>query len=182
MTTTRATCAATVRLPRILATRPDAAATREQARIAVNLLRWRATLAQLVVDYDVAHADTVLNPGERQDRLDRLLGEINTVVDVDPAQAGALDLPVSGPLRVVRIAEQVLEGLILAANHCGRRDTSVETAVRRWMRAPEFDTAIAVADGRGTRIARGDAGTEPLRDAVLRLLELWLREPSMATQ
>ncbi|WP_280310376.1 hypothetical protein [Nocardia abscessus] len=165
-----------LRLPHLLAARPDPTSTLTQARFAVNLLRWRATLSALLRDYDRIKADEHLTDKTRELALARLLDAINTVVVQEPLHADRLELPSAQPRSVVETAQHYLEALILAANRIRARNLLVEDVVRRWLSEPTCIEAIAALDGdrHAQMLYTLDTGPASDRDAVTALAAGWL--------
>ncbi|MEU5762227.1 hypothetical protein [Nocardia sp. NPDC047648] len=166
-----------LRLPRLLAARPDPATTLTRARFAVNLLRWRATLSALLRDYDRVKADRHLTDRTRELALARLLDSINAVVVQEPLHTDQLHLPSREPPAVVDTAQHYLEALILAANRTRARGRLlVEDLVRRWLSQPTSIEAIAALDGdRHVQLLYTlDTGPASFREAVTTLASAWL--------
>ncbi|MBF6341578.1 hypothetical protein IU450_37730 [Nocardia abscessus] len=165
-----------LRLPRLLAARPDPARTLEQARFAVNLLRWRATLSALFRDYDRVKADQHLTDKTRELALVRLLDSINAVVVREPLHTDRLELPSREPPALVETTQHYLEALILAANRIRARGVLVEDLVRRWLSERSSIEAIAALDGdRHSQLLYSlDTGSVSVRDAVTTLASAWL--------
>ncbi|MBF6302442.1 hypothetical protein IU459_33615 [Nocardia amamiensis] len=172
-----------LRLPHLLASRPDPASTLIQARIAVNLLRWRATLSGLFARYDRVKADERLDDKTRETALARLLDTINSVVAQEPLQLDQLELPGRQPPELVDSAQQYLEALILAANRTPcPRGVLVEDLVRRWLGEPTAVSAIAALDGdwHAQMLHDLDTGPADVRDAVTALAASWLLDTDRA--
>lgn len=165
-----------LRLPRLLAARPDPARTLEQARFAVNLLRWRATLSALLRNYDRVKADQHLTDKTRELALARLLDCINAVVVQEPLHTDQLELPSREPPALVATTQNFLEALILAANRSRARGLLVEDLLRRWLSEPTSIEAIAALDGdrHAQLLYRLDTGPASVRDTVTTLASAWL--------
>ncbi|MEU2042666.1 hypothetical protein [Nocardia niwae] len=165
-----------LRLPRLLAARPVPGTTLRQARFAVNLLRWRATLSALFRDYDRVKADQHLPEKTRELALARLLDSINAVVVREPLRTDVLELPSREPPQIVETAQHYLEALILAANRVRARGLLVEDLVRRWLSEPTCIEAIAALGGdRHAQMLHAlDTGPAWVRDAVTALASAWL--------
>ncbi|MFD8248121.1 hypothetical protein [Nocardia sp. NPDC059691] len=165
-----------LRLPRLLAARPDPASTLTRARFAVNLLRWRATLSALFRDYDRVKADQHLTEKTRELALARVLDSINAVVVQEPLHTDQLELPSTAPPALVETTQHYLEALILAANRTRTRGVLVEDLVRRWLSEPTCIEAIAALDGdrHAQMLYTLDTGPASFRDAVTTLASAWV--------